>query len=52
MIRNSIIIVMAICIVILLNKNNGETSGEVFSRVGHNIYVTAIKIFSERVDNG
>lgn len=50
MIKNTIIVAMAICIAVMLNKQGGETTGEAFTRVGENVYATTIKIFKERAD--
>jgi len=50
MIRNAIIVAMAICIAVMLNKQGGETTEEAFTRVGENVYATTIKIFKERAD--
>lgn len=52
MTRNIIIVAMAMCIAVLLNKQGGETTEEAFTRVGKNVYATTIKIFRGNFDNG
>jgi len=50
MIKNIIIVAMAICIAVLSSKQGDETTEEAFTRVGKNVYATTIKIFKERAD--
>ena len=50
MIKNIIIVAMAISIAVLANKQGDDTTKEAFTRVGENVYATTIKIFKERSD--
>ena len=50
MIRNTIILAMGFCIIVLANRNDGETNQDAFARVGGNIYKTTIQIFKEIKD--
>ena len=52
MIKNIIIVAMAICIAVLSSKQGDETTEEAFTRVGKNVYAPTIKIFRGNLDNG
>jgi hypothetical protein len=51
MIRNTIILAMGFCIIVLANRTDGETNQDAFARVGGNIYTTAIEIFKDIKDD-